>query len=67
MGSSWLETLASIAVWLTMATIATDIFVLITYAFAIPRNSINVTKCLVPNHPEKIELSIFSKLIKKDD
>lgn len=41
------------AVWFTIATIATDIFVLIMYAFAIPRNNINVTKCLAPMHPKR--------------
>lgn len=39
------------AVWLTMATIATDMFVRITYALAMPRNSITVTRCLLPKHP----------------
>lgn len=39
-------------VWLTIATIATDMFVLMMYALAIPRKSMNVTKCLVPNHPK---------------
>lgn len=40
---------ASTAVWLTIATMATDIFVRITYALAIPRNNINVTKWRFPN------------------